>query len=82
MSFNPRYVHTNLVAQDWQRLARFYQDVFACVPVPPERHYSGEPFDALTNLQNASLRGMHLRLPGFGEGGPTLEIFTYDTKLR
>jgi predicted enzyme related to lactoylglutathione lyase len=25
-----RYVHTNLIAADWQRLARFYCDVFGC----------------------------------------------------
>lgn len=75
---NARYVHTNLVAQDWRKLAAFYESVFGCVPVLPERHYSGEQFDALTNLKNASLRGMHLRLPGFSEAGPTLEIFEYD----
>src|SRR5678815_5648625 len=29
-----RYVHTNLIARDWRALARFYEDVFGCVPVP------------------------------------------------
>ena len=59
-----RYVHTNLVARDWRRLARFYQDVFGCVPVPPERNLSGAEMEAGTGVPGARLRGMHLRLPG------------------
>ena len=27
-----KYVHTNIVARDWRRLAVFYQDVFGCTP--------------------------------------------------
>ena len=72
-----RYVHTNLIARDWQRLARFYQEVFGCVPVPPERNLSGAEMDAGTGVPGARLRGMHMRLPGLGLGGPTLEIFEY-----
>lgn len=79
---NARYVHTNLVARDWKGLARFYQDVFGCVPVPPERDYSGDQFDRLANLSGARQRGMHLRLPGFGDDGPTLEIFEYEPALE
>jgi predicted enzyme related to lactoylglutathione lyase len=37
-----RYVHTNLIAQDWQALANFYQQVFGCFPLPPERDFKGE----------------------------------------
>lgn len=77
MSISARYAHTNLIAQDWRSLARFYQDVFGCVPVPPERDFSGTKLDALTGLQGARLRGIHLRLPGYGNTGPTLEIFEY-----
>jgi len=77
MGFNAKYVHTNLVAKDWRALAAFYQRLFGCVPVPPERDYSGAHLDAGTGLSGARLTGMHLRLPGFGEDGPTLEIFNY-----
>lgn len=77
MSIQARYAHTNLIAQDWRALARFYQDVFGCVPVPPERDFHGPVFDALTGVPGARLRGMHLRLPGYGDTGPTLEIFEY-----
>ena len=72
-----RYVHTNLVARDWRALARFYRDVFGCVPVPPERDFSGRGLDKGTGIAGARLQGVHLRLPGCGEDGPTLEIFQY-----
>ncbi len=73
-----RYVHTNLVARDWRRLAAFYETLFGCTPVPPERDYSGAALDAGTGLQNATLRGVHLHLPGYDStSGPTLEIYSY-----
>lgn len=77
MPISARYVHTNLIARDWLRLARFYQEVFGCVPVPPQRDFNGETFDRLTGLPDVRLQGVHLRLPGHGDGGPTLEIFSY-----
>jgi glyoxylase I family protein len=73
-----RYVHTNLVARDWRRLVDFYVEVFGCEPVPPERDLRGDWLDKSTGLTDAHLRGMHLRLPGHGPDGPTLEIFTYE----
>jgi predicted enzyme related to lactoylglutathione lyase len=73
-----RYVHTNLIAADWRRLADFYIQVFGCTPVPPERDYQGASLDAGTGLAGAHLRGLHLRLPGVGEDGPTLEVFNYN----
>jgi len=72
-----RYVHTNLVARDWELLVAFYERVFGCVRVPPERHYSGPQLEAGTAIPGAQLDGVHLLLPGYGEGGPTLEIFAY-----
>ena len=74
-----RYVHTNLVAHDWRRLAQFYQSVFGCVVVPPERDYAGEALDAGTGLTQARLTGVHLRLPGYPvDVAPTLEIYQYE----
>jgi predicted enzyme related to lactoylglutathione lyase len=73
-----RYVHSNLIARDWRGLARFYETIFGCVRVPPERDLSGPAMEAGTGLPAAHLRGVHLRLPGQGDHGPTLEIFTYD----
>jgi predicted enzyme related to lactoylglutathione lyase len=72
-----RFTHTNLVAMDWKRLSAFYQEVFGCVPVPPERKLSGEWLDRITGIAGAEISGAHLRLPGHGDEGPTLEIFQY-----
>ena len=77
MSIHARYIHTNLIARDWRRLAAFYQSVFGCVPVLPERDLAGEWLERGSGVPGARLRGLHLRLPGFGEAGPTLEIFQY-----
>jgi predicted enzyme related to lactoylglutathione lyase len=74
-----RYVHTNLIARDWRKLADFYIEQFDCVAVPPERHFEGAEIEAGTAVAGAALSGLHLRLPGHGEHGPTLEIFTYST---
>ena len=74
-----RFAHTNLVAQDWKTLSDFYISVFNCRVKPPQRELSGEWLDRATGLENASLEGVHLLLPGYGENGPTLEIFTYKT---
>lgn len=74
-----RFVHVNLIGRDWKRLVRFYCDVFGCVPHGPERDLSGDWLDRVTGLPKARLRGIHLRLPGLGVAGPTLEIFSYDS---
>lgn len=71
------YKHTNIVARDWRGLARFYEDVFGCVPVPPERHHSGAWLEKGTGVPGAEINGVHLGLPGWGDAGPTLEIFGY-----
>ncbi len=72
-----KYKHTNIVARDWEGLARFYEDVFACERVPPERHLSGAWLDKGTGVPNAEFSGVHLRLPGCGAEAPTLEIYQY-----
>lgn len=74
-----RYGHTNLIARDWRRLGDFYVSVFGCAVVPPERDYAGEVLERGTGVRGASLTGVHLRLPGHGDGGPTLEIYAYGT---
>jgi len=38
--------------------------------------------DRVNGIPNAHLRGVHLRLPGYGDDGPTLEIFTYDQLIE
>lgn len=74
-----RFGHTNVIARDWRRLADFYSTVFGCELVPPERDYGGEVLERGTAVSGATLRGAHLRLPGHGETGPTLEVYTFGT---
>ncbi len=81
MSGTTKFVHTNLIAEDWRRLAQFYIDAFDCEPVPPERDLQGKWLDNATLVPDAHLTGIHLRLPGFGDDGPTLEIFSYNKIL-
>lgn len=70
--------HVNLIAENWEPLAQFYQNVFGCEVVPPVRDLSGDELEAITGIAGVHLRGVHLRLPGYGENGPTLEIFQYN----
>jgi len=72
-----RYAHTNIIARDWRSLASFYETLLGCVPVPPERDYAGPELEAGTGVPGAGIAGVHLRLPGHGPEGPTLEIYSY-----
>jgi catechol 2,3-dioxygenase-like lactoylglutathione lyase family enzyme len=79
-ALNARYAHTCIVAADWRRLASFYESVFGCERLLPERDNRGAWVDRLTGLHDARARGVHLRLPvpGLNDAGPTLEIFQFD----
>lgn len=76
-----RFGHQNLIAREWRALADFYVRVFACEPLAPERALAGEWLARGTGVADAALAGVHLRLPGHGPRGPTLEIFTYAETL-
>ena len=80
MTINARYAHTNIVAEDWQRLVQFYQQVFGGEPLPPQRHHAGQWLADVTGLPEAELEGIHIRLPGYynADNAPTLEIFQYN----
>lgn len=77
-----RYAHTNVIARDWERLSQFYQDVFDCVSLKPRRNQSGEWIEKITAVAGAHIQGEHLLLPGYGDGGPTLEVFSYDVVVE
>jgi predicted enzyme related to lactoylglutathione lyase len=73
-----RYVHTNLIAQNWQKIVDFYQKVFGCTTVVGENVLAGPWVAQLSGVPGAVLRLTHLRLPGAGDDGPTLEIIHYN----
>jgi predicted enzyme related to lactoylglutathione lyase len=74
-----RFGHVNVIARDWRRLADFYEVVFGMEIVPPLRDYRGPDLAAGTGVEGAAFRGAHLRLPGLGPDGPTLEIYQYES---
>ena len=73
-----RFAHTNIVSTNWKVLVDFYIKTFNCKIVPPIRNQSGAWLDKGTGLKNAKLEGAHILLPGYGENGPTLEIYQYE----
>ena len=87
MSISATYAHTNLIAEDWRALARFYQDVFGCFPVR-EVDFQGGGLGAGVRIARAHLRGVHLRLPGHGEAArpsrfsPTIDCSAAATRRR
>jgi len=82
MAIEARYVHTNLIAQDWRRLVEFYEQVFFCTPVTPESDLSGQWVESITGVTEAEIRVIHLRLPGYNDEGPTLEIIHYNNQQK
>lgn len=76
-----RYVHTNIIAKDSQRLISFYKKVFNCKSIGETRDLRGDWLDKLTGVPNTHIVGEHLCLPGYGEDHPTLEIFSYDQMI-
>ncbi|MBI5218471.1 MAG: VOC family protein [Bacteroidia bacterium] len=73
-----KFVHINIVTDDWKKLADFYMKVFNCKPLYPERDLCGDWLDRAASIHNAHITGIHLILPGYEENLPTLEIFQYD----
>jgi catechol 2,3-dioxygenase-like lactoylglutathione lyase family enzyme len=72
-----KYVHTNIITDDWKKLAEFYINIFECKAIYPERDLKGDWLEEATNIKNANLKGIHLALPGYEGNLPTLEIFQY-----
>jgi catechol 2,3-dioxygenase-like lactoylglutathione lyase family enzyme len=74
-----QFAHVNLIAQDWRRLAEFYERVFGCTPLPPERDLAGQWLEDSTGVPGAHIWGIHLCLPGSEDSNaPTLEILQYN----
>jgi predicted enzyme related to lactoylglutathione lyase len=65
MPVKAKYVHTNLIAEDWKKRSDFYQKVFGCVVVPSAREYQGKTLETGTGIKGAHLQGVHLRLLGY-----------------
>lgn len=76
-----KYLHTNLTVTDLDMISDFYEKVFGCVRVRAPQNLSGAWLDDITGVENASIRYVHLRLPGYGREGPELELIQYANEL-
>lgn len=76
-----KYIHTNIIAKDWRKLADFYIKVFGCKEVYTKRDLKGKWIEEGTGVNDVHVEGIHLRLPGHGDDGPTLEIFQYNKSI-
>ena len=56
-----KYIHTNLISENWRSLAEFYRKVLGCEIVGPERDLKGREVDAGTNIKGVQLKGVHLK---------------------
>lgn len=72
-----KLLHVNINAKDWKKVAAFYEEVFGCVPMPPEKKISGDYASGLTGLEGADIEGMVLAFPDDLDG-TQLEIFQYN----
>lgn len=82
MAQRARYLHTNLTVTDLDRMMAFYCDVFGCTPVRAPAALDGSWLDAITGIDGAKLRYVHLVLPGYGDRGPELELNCYDNDVE
>ena len=76
-----KFIHTNIIARDWRKLADFYINVFGCEKVYPKRDLYGTWIEHGTGVRGVRIKGVHLRLPGYNKDGPTLEIFQYNKSI-
>lgn len=74
-----RYVHTNIIARDCNKLIQFYKEVLQCKSIGEIRDLRGKWLDDMTGIKGAHIVGEHLCLPGYEEEHPTIEIFSYDS---
>ena len=72
------YAHTNLIVRDFERMVAFYCNLFSCTPTMEAETLTGDWVADITGVPAARLRVLHLRLPGVGADGPTLEVIAYD----
>jgi catechol 2,3-dioxygenase-like lactoylglutathione lyase family enzyme len=77
LTINAKFAHTNIIAQDWEKIVEFYREVFGCKPLYQGQDLSGRWLEDITGVPDAKLRVIHMLLPGHGDDGPTLEVIRY-----
>lgn len=75
-----KFIHVNIITEDWQKLCGFYRDAFGCTDTGSIKDHSGDYKSKVIGIENVHVLGRHILLPGFFSSYPTLEIFTYSVK--
>lgn len=73
-----RYVHTNIIARDHQKLVDFYKEVFHCRSIGEKRDLRGAWLDELTEIHDAHIVGEYLCLPGYDDGRKATFVYARD----
>lgn len=76
MVFFVRFDQTKFLARDPEALARFYEEALDCVTVVPLREIVDEAVPRAIGVPNAKVSLTVLRLPGRGDHGPVLELYS------
>jgi catechol 2,3-dioxygenase-like lactoylglutathione lyase family enzyme len=74
-----KLLHVNINAKDWKKVAAFYEEVFGCTQIPPQKEIAGEFASDLTGMDGARIEGISLAFPG-DKNGVQLEIFQYNVQ--
>lgn len=71
-----RFDQVKFLARDAEALASFYEEALDCVTVVPLQEPEDDALARATGVPNAEIRLTVLRLPGRGEHGPVLELYS------
>ncbi|HVY55455.1 MAG TPA: VOC family protein, partial [Thermodesulfobacteriota bacterium] len=76
-----RLAHVSITARDMHRLAEFYRKALGFTEARPEKSFSGAWLEKGTGVPGASIKRIHLRLPGTGAEGALLELIEYSDSI-
>ncbi|HET7289236.1 MAG TPA: VOC family protein [Thermodesulfobacteriota bacterium] len=77
-----RLAHVSITVKDLDRLAEFYRKALGFTEVRPEKGFSGAWLEKGTGVPGASIRRVHLRLPGSSPDVALLELIEYAGKAE
>lgn len=76
-----RLAHVSITVKDLDRLREFYGKALGFTEARPERSFSGAWLEKGTGVPGASIRRVHLRLPGSSPDGALLELIEYSASI-
>lgn len=71
-----RFDQIKILARDPSALAKFYEDALDCVTVVPLQDLEDDAVARAAGVPDADVKLTVLRLPGRGEHGPVLELYS------